>query len=45
MFPRPATPFAAIAAAVLLLAGCSLFDPSETPERERGEAFEVGLFD
>ena len=46
MFPRPATPFAAIAAsALLLLAGCSLFDPSETPERERGEAFEVGLFE
>ena len=46
MLLRPRAPKTAIAAsALLLLAGCSLFEPSETPERERGEAFEVGLFE
>ena len=46
MFLRPRAPKTAIAAsAILLLAGCSLFEPSVVPEKERGEAFEIGLFE
>ena len=46
MFLRPPAPKAAIAAsALLLLAGCSLFEPSDVPEKKQGGNVEIGLFD
>ena len=46
MFLRLPAPKAAIAAsALLLLAGCSLFEPSDVPEKKQGENVEIGLFD
>ena len=46
MLLRPRAPKTAIAAsALLLLAGCSLFEPSDVPEKKQGENVEIGLFD